>query len=121
MPFTSDNFFNEIVIKLQRTFQKYGYIPEVEACGVSCAAFATVPTSKDVQIDYLLSVAMCMLQNVPASPFLEELFNNFLKDYIHFVNPGHVYHLAEYYLNDDFILKQQNQWAQTQPSKIRYI
>lgn len=122
MPFIADKFYTGVVEKLQHTFHKYEYIPEVGTCGNSCSAIPADAVSKDGQIEYLLAVAMCILQNVPASPFLEELFNNYLKDYIHFVNSGHAYHLAEYYLNDDFILKHKNEWSQAQPAaKIRYI
>ncbi|WP_262891490.1 hypothetical protein [Adhaeribacter radiodurans] len=44
-----------------------------------------------------------------------------MKDYIYFVNPDHVYHLAEYYLTDDFILKHKSEWHQDRTPKIRYI
>ena len=117
----SDTFYLGIVEKLKATFNKYNYIAEVSACGTACQAINPEANNKDEQINYLLSVVMCLLQNVPNSPFLEEMFNNFLKDYIHFVNPGHVYHLADYYLNDDFILKHKHEWLQDQTPKIRYI
>lgn len=116
-----DKFYQGIVEKLQATFRKYAYIPEVSDCSDACQAISPKANTKDEKVEYLLAVVMCLLQNVPKSPFLEELFNNFLKDYIHFVNPGHVYHLAEYYLTDDFILKHKNEWLQDQTPKIRYI
>lgn len=117
----SDRFYQGIVEKLQGTFSKYAYIPEVAACGAACQQVKTQANTNDEQVEYLLAILMCLLHNVPKSPFLEEMFNNFLKDYIHFVNPGHVYHLAEYYLTDDFILKHKNEWLQNQTPKIRYI
>ncbi len=117
----SDKFYRGVCEKMQATFRKYHYIPEIVACGNSCQEIKVNATSKDEQIEYLLSLVMCMLQTVPNSPFMEELFNNFLKDYIHFVNPDHVYHLAEFYLNDDFILKHKSEWLQKQQPKIRYI
>ncbi|QNF33903.1 hypothetical protein HUW51_14660 [Adhaeribacter swui] len=117
----SDKVYRDIVEKLQATFKKYDYIPEIAACNQNCQLVIGQGNSKDEQTEYLLQIVMCLLQTVPNSPFVEELFNNFLKDYIHFVNPEHIYHLAEYYLTDDFILKHKSEWLQDQTPKIRYI
>ncbi len=117
----SDKVYQDIREKLQATFKKYSYIPEVSNCDSACKVLNAEATTKDEQTQFLLNVVMCMLQSVPNSPFMEELFNNFLKDYIHFVNPEHIYHLADYYLTDDFILKHKNEWLQDQKPKIRYI
>ncbi|WP_146153581.1 hypothetical protein [Adhaeribacter arboris] len=117
----SDKVYQDIREKLRATFTKYSYIPEVALCDKSCQELKSEAITKDGQVQYLLEVVLCMLQSVPNSPFMEELFNNFLKDYIHFVNPEHIYHLADYYLTDDFILKHKSEWHQDQSPKIRYI
>lgn len=119
--YASDKFYAGVVEKLQLTFRKHAAIPEVAACAPACLAIKAAATTKDEQVGYLLAVTGCLLQHVLTSPFVEELFNNYLKDYLHFVNPSHGYHLAEFYLTDDFILKHRNKWSKSPPTKIRYI
>ncbi|RDC64017.1 hypothetical protein [Adhaeribacter pallidiroseus] len=117
----SDKIYRDILEKLRATFKKYNYIPEIAACEQAGLQIRPRGNSQEERTEYLLEIVMGLLQAVPNSPFIEELFNNFLKDYIHFVNPEHVYHLAEYYLTDDFILKHKSEWLQDQKPKIRYI
>ena len=117
----SDKVYRDIREKLAATFKKYNYLREIAACDQACQQIGPKGNAQDEQTEYLLQLVMCMLQTVPDSPFVEELFNNFLKDYLYFVNPDHVYHLAEFYLTDDFILKHKSEWLQDQKPKIRYI
>ena len=119
--FGSDKIYRDILEKLQATFKKYNYIPEIAACDLAYQHIKPRGNCKEERANYLLEVLMCLLQTVPGSPFVEELFSNYLKDYIYYTNPGHLYHLAEYYLTDDFILKYKSEWLQDQKSKIRYI
>ncbi|QMU27303.1 hypothetical protein [Adhaeribacter radiodurans] len=73
----SDKVYQDIREKLQATFRKYSYIPEVSDCDKACQEIKEEGNSKDEQTQYLLDTVMCLLQSVPNSPFVEELFNNF--------------------------------------------
>ena len=99
-------FYYQIIQKLNTTLVAYNHIPEVSQCGESFESLEVALYSKDAQVNHLLSITMCLLKHVPNSPFLDEIFTNFLKDYIHLVNPEMPKHIGELYLTDEFVKKQ---------------
>ncbi|WP_034256520.1 hypothetical protein [Adhaeribacter aquaticus] len=101
----SENFYYTIIHKLNATLAAYHHIGEIDKCGDSFDSLDIALHSKDIQINHLLSITMCLLKQVPNSLYVDELFTNFLKDYVHLVNPEMPMHMGELYLSEEFIRK----------------
>lgn len=84
---TEDRLYREIIHKLNTTIALNRHLPDISRCGEKFEALEQAAYSRDAQINHLLSITNCLLKYLPNSPALEQVFTNFLKDYIHLVNP----------------------------------
>jgi hypothetical protein len=83
----TDQFYQQIILKLNTSIAAYKHLPDIARCGERFEVLEQAAYSRDAQINHLLSITNCLLKYLPNSPALEQLFTNFLKDYIHLVNP----------------------------------
>jgi hypothetical protein len=103
---TTDVLYRSIIQKLNATVAHYKEVEGISQCGESFEVLDQAIFSKDSQVNHLLAITNCLLKYVPYSPYLDELFTNFLKDYIHLANPEMPRHEGEFYLDDAFMQKQ---------------
>jgi len=101
-----DRFYRAIIDKLNNTISTYQQVAEVSQLGQFFEPLDLAAYSRDAQINHLLSITNFLLKYVPYSPFLEEIFTNFLRDYIHLANPDMPPYLGELYLDERFVLSQ---------------
>lgn len=117
----SEHFYRQMLDKVNNTINRYKQVAEVAQCGEIFEALELAAFSKDAQVNHLLSIANCLLKYVPDSPALEEVFTNFLKDYIHLVNPAMPPYIGDYYLTDEFIRAYEQQKLNRPGAQYRYI
>ena len=96
---TEDRLYREIIHKLNTTIALNRHLPDISRCGEKFEALEQAAHSRDAQINHLLSITNCLLKYLPNSPALEQVFTNFLKDYIHLVNPDMPPYEGALYLN----------------------
>lgn len=102
-----DRFYMKIIEKLNATLATYKSLPDISRCGETFEVLEQAAHSRDAQINHLLSITNCLLKYMPNSPALEQVFTNFLKDYIHLVNPEMPAFKGALYLEEGFSRKQQ--------------
>jgi hypothetical protein len=102
-PVETDRFYEEIILKLNTTIATYRHLPDISRCGERFEALEQAAHSRDAQINHLLSITNCLLKYLPNSPGLEQIFTNFLKDYIHLVNPEMPAYEGGLYLEGPYI------------------
>ncbi|MGV3639211.1 MAG: hypothetical protein ACO1NZ_01755 [Adhaeribacter sp.] len=95
---TEDRLYREIIRKLNTTIARNKHLPDISRCGEKFEVLEQAAHSRDAQINHLLSITNCLLKYLPNSPALEQVFTNFLKDYIHLVNPEMPPYEGELYL-----------------------
>jgi hypothetical protein len=83
----ADRFYYTIIEKLNNTIETYHSLPDMACCREHFEVLEQAAHSRDAQINHLLSITNCLLQYLPNSPAMEQVFTNFMKDYIHLVNP----------------------------------
>ncbi|MGV3505439.1 MAG: hypothetical protein ACO1O1_17155 [Adhaeribacter sp.] len=100
-----DRLYREIIQKLNTTIAQNKHLPDISRCGEKFEALEQAAHSRDAQINHLLSITNCLLKYLPNSPALEQVFTNFLKDYIHLVNPEMPPFVGSLYLPRDYSLQ----------------
>ncbi|KAA5541256.1 hypothetical protein [Adhaeribacter rhizoryzae] len=95
-------FYHHIISKLNATLQEYNKVAVIAQFQGKFDVPEQVTFTLDGQINHLLSITVSLVNKVPESPYLEELFSNFLKDYMHLVNPELPFHAGVLYLNDHY-------------------
>lgn len=98
----TSRFYEKIITKLNATLATYRSLPDISRCRESFEVLEQAASSRDAQINHLLSITNCLLKYIPESPALEQVFTNFLKDYIHLVNPEMPAYIGELYLEENF-------------------
>ena len=98
----ADRFYEGIIRKLNMTLATYKSLPDISRCGETFEVLEQAVHSRDAQINHLLSITHCLLKYMPNSPALEQVFTNFLKDYIHLVNPDMPAYEGALYLEESF-------------------
>ena len=98
----ADRFYEKIILKLNMTLAAYKSLPDISRCGETFEVLEQAIHSRDAQINHLLSITHCLLKYMPDSPALEQVFTNFLKDYIHLVNPQMPAFEGTLYLEESF-------------------
>jgi len=116
-----DRFYSVILNKLNNTIATYQQVAEISQLGQFFEPLELAAYSRDAQINHLLSITNSLLKYVPYSPFLEEIFTNFLKDYIHLANPEMPPYIGELYLDEKFVLNQSLKRQTQKSSKLGYI
>ena len=116
-----DRFYKTIINKLNNTIATYQQVAEVSQLGHLFEPLELAAFSRDAQINHLLSITNFLLKYVPYSPFLEEIFTNFLKDYIHLANPDMPPFIGELYLDEKFVMSQSLQRITKRGPKLGYI
>jgi len=116
-----DRFYRVILNKLNNTIATYQQVAEVSQLEQFFEPLDLAVYSRDAQINHLLSITNFLLKYVPYSPFLEEIFSNFLKDYIHLANPDMPPYIGELYLDERFVLSQSLQRLTEKSSKLGYL
>lgn len=99
---TTSGFYEGVIHKLNTTIAVYKHLPDLSRCGERFEVLEQAAYSRDAQINHLLSITNCLLKYLPNSPAIEHIFTNFLKDYIHLVNPEMPAYERELYLEEDF-------------------
>ena len=97
-------FYNHIISKLNATLQEYSNLAGIAQFQGAFDVPEQVTYTFDGQINHLLSITVSLVNKVPESLYLEELFTNFLKDYMHLVNSELPFHAGELYLTNRFNL-----------------
>jgi len=116
-----DRFYRVIINKLNDTIATYQQVAEVSQLGQFFDPLELAAYSRDAQINHLLSITNFLLKYVPYSPYLEEIFTNFLKDYIHLANPDMPPYVGELYLDEGFVLSQSLQRLTEKSLKLGYL
>lgn len=93
-------FYHHIISKLNATLQEYSNLTVIAQFQGRFDVPEQVTYTLDGQINHLLSITVSLVNKAPESPYLEEMFSNFLKDYMHLVNPELPFHAGELYLNN---------------------
>jgi hypothetical protein len=102
----TSRFYEEIILKLNTTIARYNHLADISRCGETFEALEQAAWSRDAQINHLLSITNCLLKYLPNSPAMEQIFTNFLKDYIHLVNPEMPPYEGNLYLEERFFRSQ---------------
>ena len=109
-------FYQKVLDKLNTTLEVYQeHLPEIYYCREYFEALEQAAFSHDTQINHLLSITVCLLKYVPNSPLIEQIFTNFLKDYLYLVDPSRHYFTGDLYLSPRLVQEQQH----TSPAKSR--
>ena len=101
-----DRFYHTIITKLNNTIATYQQVAEVSQIGKFFEPLELASYSRDAQINHLLSITNYLLKYVSHCPYLEEIFVNYLKDYIHLANPEMPPFVGELYLDEKFMMRQ---------------
>ncbi|MDB5262182.1 MAG: hypothetical protein JWQ14_1463 [Adhaeribacter sp.] len=96
-------FYHHIIAKLNATIQEYHNLAAVAQFYGAFELPEQITVCCDGQINHLLAITVRLVNKVPGSPHLEELFTNFMKDYLHLVNPELPFHAGDLYINRKFI------------------
>ena len=96
-------------------------LPEVVHCRESFEVLEQAAFSRDTQINYLLAITVCLLKHVPDSPLVEQIFTNFLKDYLYLVDPSRHYFTGDLYLSPRLVQQQLQQGHCLYNSEVFYI
>jgi hypothetical protein len=104
----TDRFYKEIIQKLNTTIATFKHLTDIARCGERFEVLEQAAYSRDAQINHLLSITNCLLKYLPNSPALEQVFTNFLKDYIHLVNPEMPGFVGDLYLEAPYLGGQDN-------------
>ncbi|WP_146894972.1 hypothetical protein [Adhaeribacter aerolatus] len=91
-------FYHHIISKLNATVQEYSNLAVIAQFQGRFDVPEQVTFTLDGQINHLLSITVSLVNKAPESVYLEELFTNFLKDYMHLVNPELPFHAGDLYL-----------------------
>jgi hypothetical protein len=103
---TTSGFYELVILKLNNTIATFKHLPDISRCEQTFEVLEQAAYSRDAQINHLLSITNCLLKYLPNSPAMEHLFTNFLKDYIHLVNPEMPAYGGALYLQENFIQSQ---------------
>ena len=103
---TTSGFYEQVILKLNTTIATYQNLPDISRCGQKFEVLEQAAYSRDAQINHLLSITNCLLKYLPNSPAMEHIFTNFLKDYIHLVNPEMPAYEGALYLQESFLRSQ---------------
>ncbi len=98
-------FYYHIINKLNDTIREYHHNAFIYQFKDAFEISDLITITPDGQINHLLAITVSLVNRVPESPYLEELFNNFLKDYMHLVNPELPFHAGDLYISPDFVPK----------------
>ena len=111
-------FYHQVIAKLNKTIAVYQeHLPEVYHCRESFEALEQAAYSRDTQINHLLSITICLLKYVPNSPLIEQVFTNFLKDYLYLVDPSRYHFTGDLYLSSRLV-QQQMQQSYSLPNSV---
>ena len=99
-------YYHHIINKLNATIREYNHIASVNQYENAFEISDLITITPDGQINHLLAITVSLVNHVPESSYLEELFNNFMKDYLHLVNPELPCHVGDLYLSPDFVPEQ---------------
>jgi len=95
-------YYHHIITKLSATITEFNHIAIVNKFKDLFDIPEQVTATPDGQINHLLAITMSLVKHVPDSPYLEEIFNNFLQDYMHYVNPNLPAFVGDLYLSQDY-------------------
>ena len=98
----TNRFYTEIILKLNATIATYKHLADISCCGDTFEVLEQAAHSRDAQINHLLSITNCLLKYLPNSAGMEHIFTNFLKDYMHLVNPELPAFEGALYLEESF-------------------
>jgi len=115
-----DRFYHTIINKLNNTIATYQQVAEVSQIGKFFEPLELASYSRDAQINHLLSITNYLLKYVSHCPYLEEIFVNYLKDYIHLANPEMPPFVGELYLDEKFIMRQSLHRLTQKSEALRY-
>jgi hypothetical protein len=114
-------FYHHIITKLNATLQEYNNLSVIAKFQGAFEVPEQVTYTQDGQINHLLAITVRLVNEVPKSPPLEELFDNFLKDYMHLVNPDLPFHAGDLYISNPYTLKVSHRAPIAAPTEINYV
>ena len=114
-------FYQKIIEKLNATITLYNALPEMKRCREAYELLELAIYSRDAQINHLLHISMRLLKYVPHSPLMEEVFTNFMQDYLHLVNPNMPPFIGEYYLTSEIALTVPYRLASNRHPELRIV
>ena len=113
-------FYHHIISKLNATLQEYNDLAVVAQFQGSFDVPEQVTFTLDGQINHLLAITVRLVNQVPQSACLEELFTNFMKDYMHLVNPDLPYYAGDLYISERCTLKVSHRAPVALPNELHY-
>ena len=113
-------FYHHIISKLNFTLQEYSDLAVIAQFRGAFDVPEQVTYTLDGQINHLLAITVRLVNQVPQSACLEELFTNFMKDYMHLVNPDLPFHAGDLYIKERCILKVSHRAPVAQTAELIY-
>jgi hypothetical protein len=113
-------FYHHIIFKLNATLQEYNDLAVVAQFQGTFEVPEQITYTLDGQINHLLAITVRLVNQVPKSSCLEELFTNFMQDYMHLVNPELPVHDGSLYISERCTLKVSHRAPVAQPNELHY-